>query len=39
MDNLSSHKVKGIKEAVEAAGAELLDIPPYSADLNPIEEL
>jgi transposase len=39
MDNLSSHKVKGIKEAVEGAGARLVYIPPYSPDLNPIEEL
>jgi transposase len=39
MDNLSSHKVKGIQEAVETAGAALLYIPPYSPDLNPIEEM
>lgn len=37
MDNLSSHKVKGIREAIEAAGAELRYLPPYSPDLNPIE--
>ena len=38
MDNLSSHKVKGIRERIEAAGAELLYLPPYSPDLNPIEK-
>ena len=37
MDNLSSHKVKGVKEAIESAGAQLLFLPPYSPDLNPIE--
>jgi transposase len=37
MDNLRSHKVAGVREAIEAAGASLLFIPPYSPDLNPIE--
>lgn len=37
MDNLSCHKVAGIREAIEAAGAELRYLPPYSPDLNPIE--
>lgn len=37
MDNLSSHKVKGVREAIENAGAELRYLPPYSPDLNPIE--
>ncbi len=37
MDNLSSHKVAGIREAIEATGAELRYLPPYSPDLNPIE--
>ena len=37
MDNLSSHKVAGVREAVEARGAKLLYLPPYSPDLNPIE--
>ena len=37
MDNLSSHKVSGIREAIEAVGAELRYLPPYSPDLNPIE--
>ncbi len=39
MDNLSSHKVKGVREAIEAAGAEAWYLPPYSPDLNPIEKL
>jgi len=38
MDNLSSHKVAGVRELIEAAGAELLYLPPYSPDLNPIEK-
>src|SRR5271157_4417604 len=38
MDNLSSHKVKGVRERIEAAGAKLLYLPPYSPDLNPIEK-
>lgn len=37
MDNLSSHKVAGVREAIEAVGARLLYLPPYSPDLNPIE--
>lgn len=37
MDNLSSHKVAGVVEAIEAAGAEVRYLPPYSPDLNPIE--
>jgi transposase len=37
MDNLSSHKVDGVRARIEAAGAELLYLPPYSPDLNPIE--
>ena len=39
MDNLSSHKVAGIRKAIQAAGAELRYLPPYSPDLNPIEEM
>jgi transposase len=39
MDNLSSHKVAGVREAIEAAGAALRYLPPYSPDLNPIELL
>ena len=38
MDNLSSHKVKGVRERIETAGAQLLYLPPYSPDLNPIEK-
>jgi transposase len=38
MDNLSSHKVQGVSERIERAGAELLYLPPYSPDLNPIEK-
>jgi transposase len=38
MDNLASHKVAGIKQAVEAKGASLRYLPPYSPDLNPIEQ-
>jgi transposase len=38
MDNLSSHKVKGVRERIEATGAKLLYLPPYSPDLNPIEK-
>jgi transposase len=38
MDNLRSHKVKGVREAIEVAGASLMFIPPYSPDLNPIEQ-
>jgi transposase len=37
MDNLSSHKVAGARAAIEAAGANLLYLPPYSPDVNPIE--
>ncbi len=37
MDNLSSHKVTGVRHAIEQAGATLLYLPPYSPDLNPIE--
>ena len=37
MDNLPVHKVAGVEEAIEAAGARLRYLPPYSPDLNPIE--
>lgn len=37
MDNLGAHKVKGVREAIEAVGAHLLYLPPYSPDLSPIE--
>jgi transposase len=38
MDNLPSHKVAGVREAIEACGAQLIYLPPYSPDLNPIEQ-
>jgi transposase len=38
MDNLASHKVAGVRHAIEAAGAGLLYLPSYSPDLNPIEQ-
>ena len=37
MDNLSSHKGPRVRELIEAAGASLLYLPPYSPDFNPIE--
>ena len=37
LDNLSSHKVAGVRQAIEATGATLVYLPPYSPDLNPIE--
>lgn len=37
IDNLSAHKVRGVAEAIHAAGAEVLYLPPYSPGLNPIE--
>jgi transposase len=39
MDNLAAHKVAGIEQAIALAGASLLYLPPYSPDLNPIEQL
>ncbi len=38
MDNLPAHKVAGVRETIEAAGAMLLYLPPYSPDFNPIEQ-
>src|SRR5215207_4928342 len=37
MDNLSSHKAPSVRALIEAAGATLLYLPPYSPDFNPIE--
>lgn len=37
MDNLPARKVKGVRQAIEAVGAKLLYLPPYSPDFNPIE--
>ena len=39
MDNLGSHKVAGVREAIEAVGATPLYLPSYSPDLNPIEQV
>lgn len=39
MDNLGAHKVHGVRDAIEARGARLLYLPPYSPDLNPIEQV
>ena len=38
MDNLGAHKVAGVEDAIRAAGASLLYLPPYFPDLNPIEQ-
>ena len=37
MDNLSAHKVDGVRQLIEAARAEIRYLPPYSPDFNPIE--
>lgn len=39
MDNLGSHKVDGVSQAIEAAGASVRYLPPYSPDLNSIEQV
>ena len=39
MDNLNTHKASGIRESIEATGATLLYLPPYSPDFNPIEKM
>jgi len=39
MDNLPAHKVAGVREAIERAGAEVRYLPPYSPDFNPIEQV
>jgi transposase len=39
LDNLAAHKVDGVRQAIAAAGAFVLYLPPYSPDLNPIEQL
>ncbi len=39
LDNLGSHKVAGVRTAIEAKGARLVYLPPYSPDLNPIEQV
>ncbi len=37
MDNLPAHKITGVRQAIEGAGARLIYLPPYSPDFNPIE--
>lgn len=39
LDNLAAHKIDGVRQAIAAAGASILDLPPYSPDFNPIEQL
>jgi len=39
LDNLATHKVVGVRQAIEGAGARLVYLPPYSPDFNPIENL
>lgn len=39
LDNLATHKIRGISEAIQAVGARLLYLPPYSPDFNPIENM
>jgi len=39
LDNLSTHKVAGVQAAIEAVGARLEYLPPYSPDFNPIENM
>ena len=39
MDNLASHKVEGVREAIDHVGASVWYLPPYSPDLNPIEKM
>jgi transposase len=38
MDNLPAHRIKGVREAIQARGSELKYLPPYSPDFNPIEQ-
>ena len=39
LDNLAAHKIDGVRQAIAAAGASILYLPPYSPDFNPIEQL
>jgi transposase len=39
LDNLAAHRIDGVRQAIAAAGASILYLPPYSPDLNPIEQL
>lgn len=38
LDNLTAHKVEGVRQLIESRGAQLLYLPPYSPDFNPIEQ-
>ena len=38
MDNVATHRVEGVRQMIDAAGATLRYLPPYSPDLNPIEK-
>ncbi|SEP50579.1 DDE superfamily endonuclease [Methylobacterium sp. ap11] len=38
LDNLQAHKVTGVREAIAAAGARVVYLPPYSPEFNPIEQ-
>ncbi len=38
LDNLAAHKVEGVRQLIESRGAQLLYLPPYSPDFNPIEQ-
>ena len=39
LDNLATHKIRGVREALQSRGARLLYLPPYSPDFNPIEAM
>lgn len=39
LDNLAAHQIRGVREAIEVAGARLMRLPPYSPDFNPIEPM
>ena len=39
LDNLATHKIRGVREALQSRGARLLYLPPYSPDFNPIEPM
>ena len=39
MDNLSAHKVAGVRQAIEVKGAKVAYLPPYNPDFNPIEQM
>jgi len=39
LDNLATHKIRGVREAIQARGARLMYLPPYSPDFNPIEPM